>query len=286
VVRPEQRSLVAGANALFRAAESKRPSHDRILEDPWASYLAEDDLMIHAIRYARFVLPPLARAIDELQTAHCVRHRSIDELLLRAIRDVGIQQVVVVGAGYDMRASRLADHLVGVRWIEADHPATFERKWQILSGVRGVRLDVERVAVDLASESLEHALERTAYDRHLPTCFIAEGLIHYLPLARVVALLGTATRVLAPSRFLFSFIRTEMYANTHAAFNHLIQLLREIPRLHFDPEKLAELCRAQGFQRFRSWQAPQQIAEFAPMAQTRPIRLSQDVAQIDHGHVS
>ena len=62
---------------------------------------------------ARAALPAAAPApaVDELQIAHCVRHRSIDELCLQAVGRDGFRQIVVLGAGYDTRPLRLGDHL-------------------------------------------------------------------------------------------------------------------------------------------------------------------------------
>src|SRR5215475_8105975 len=99
------RSLVAGVNALFRANESRRPEGQRLLSDAFADVLSERDPRVSAIRYARFAVPDLRRIVDELQTAHCVRHRAIDELVLEAVRG-GFRQIVSIGAGYDMRPLR------------------------------------------------------------------------------------------------------------------------------------------------------------------------------------
>jgi hypothetical protein len=90
------RSLVAGVNAMFRAAESRR-REGRILDDPFAARFAERDARVRAIRAARGFVPGLARLLEELQTAHCIRHRAIDALCLAAAAD-GYRQVVIAGA--------------------------------------------------------------------------------------------------------------------------------------------------------------------------------------------
>ena len=95
------RSLIAGANAWFRAAESER--RDAILKDDYAIHLAERDPRVQAVRFGRFFIPKLAREIEELQVAHCVRHAAIDRLVLDAIAE-GYERVMIVGAGYDIGA--------------------------------------------------------------------------------------------------------------------------------------------------------------------------------------
>ena len=59
------------------------------------------------------------------------RHRYIDDALRRASRRVG--QVVLLGAGYDMRAYRFARELRRCTVFEVDHPATAARKARILA---------------------------------------------------------------------------------------------------------------------------------------------------------
>jgi len=254
-----KRSLIAGANAWFRAAETKRS--DAILRDEYAIHLAERDPRVQAVRFGRFVVPPLAREIEELQVAHCVRHAAIDRLVLDAVAD-GFARVMIVGAGYDMRASRFSLRNA----IEVDHPATQARKIERLGG-RGN--GVTRVARDLLVEDLPESTE--------PTVFVVEGFLHYLSPHRFDALLATMAR--APrARIIASFIRTEMYVNADSLFVNLIKLVREIPRLHFTTKGLEERFARHGFRSFRSWDAAAQIAELVPQASGRRIRLSQDVA--------
>ena len=272
------RSLIAGANALFRAKESTRPNGDRILVDPFAHALAERALRVSAVRFARFVIPPLQRTIDELQTAHCVRHRAIDELVLAAIAEHGVRQVVVIGAGYDMRASRFSQRINGVKWIEVDHPATQARKVALLRAMHEPK-SVERVSVDLMDEPLERALARSSFDDTLDTCFVAEGVIHYLSNARFDALLSSIASVRAPVRFVFSFIRDEMYAEANPLFLALVTSLREVPALSFSRQELVARCGAHGLDRLSTFTLNEQIERFAPMARERRVRLSQDVGE-------
>jgi methyltransferase (TIGR00027 family) len=257
------RSLIAGANAWFRAAESER--RDPILIDKYAIHLADRDPRVQAVRFGRFVVPPLAREIEELQVAHCVRHAAIDRLVLDAIKD-GYERVMIVGAGYDMRASRFSLRNV----VEVDHPATQTRKIERLSSLDVT--PVTRVAADLMADDLPPSRE--------PTVFVLEGFLHYLSPHRFDALLA-AMAASPRARIVASFIRTEMYVNADSLFVQLIKLVREIPRLHFTTEGLRERFARHGFANFRSWDAAGQIAELVPRARGRRIRLSQDVAVVE-----
>ena len=272
------RSLIAGANALFRAKETTRPAATRILEDRFAAGLAERDPRISLVRAARFAIPPLHRVIDQLQTAHCVRHRAIDELVLAAVRDHAVEQLVIVGAGYDMRASRFAEELAHVRIVEADHPATMARKVRRLANAPGVRA-VERVPLDLQRDSLGDELRKLGLDRGKSTCIVAEGLIHYLSRSRFERLLDDVASGGGPTRFVFSFIHDEMYLRANKTFLALVTALREVPALSFQRDELARSFRERGLGSFRSWAGEEQVETFAPQAHGRPFPLSQEVAE-------
>src|SRR5205085_10919607 len=218
------KSLVAGANAWFRWAEADRPEPDRILHDPFARRFVEHDPRVELIRLGRFLLPPLRRTIDELQTAHCTRHRAIDELVCRAAAD-GFAQVVTIGPGYDMRPARLSGRAPAVRWTELDHPGTQARKRELAAGLDVA--PVARAAIDLMSEPLEGALAAAGVDPRRPVCFVLEGLIHYLSDERLDALLAGMAAAGDRVRAVFSFIRTDMYERRTSTFVGLIKAVRE-----------------------------------------------------------
>lgn len=267
---PPARSLIAAVNALFRAKETAKTN--AILSDPFAARFAEHDWRVAIIRLARYLLPPLSRTIDELMTAHCVRHKSVDAQVEAAIAD-GYRQVVIIGAGYDMRARRLANDRV--RWFEVDLPSTMAAKWALL---KNEPHPVRYVPMDLNTESLAAELKRAGLDANKKTLFVLEGLVHYLPLARFNALLASLADVATRRRVVLTYIRSDMYAQADGLFIRLVKTLREIPRLHFAPSDLGALLDKHGLQGFRSWTAAEQVSAFAPKARGRPLRLSQDVA--------
>jgi methyltransferase (TIGR00027 family) len=271
-----KRSLIAGVNALFRAVESRR--RDAILVDPWAARLVEQSARVQAIRYGRFVVPGLRGAIDELQTAHCVRHRAIDELVGRATAE-GFLQIVTLGAGYDMRPARFGARAPSARWLEVDHPATQARKRGLLAGSE--ERPPERIAADFHEVSLARALEGTGFRRGEDTCFVAEGLFHYLSVDRLERLFADAAALAPRARFIFSFIETSMYERATPAFIALVKAMREIPLLHFEPATLAGICGRSGFPVLSRWNAAEQVESFAQRARGRRLKLSQDVAVAD-----
>jgi methyltransferase (TIGR00027 family) len=267
-------SAIAGVNALFRMKETER--NDAILADPFARRFADDRWLVQAIRFGRFAVPPLLRVVEELQAAHCVRHKSIDELVLRAIGD-GYRQVVVVGAGYDMRPSRLP--IGDVRWYELDRQKLIDRK-RLRLGRRMVR-PYESGALELSEQSILQSLAPTSFDPDADTLFVLEGLIHFLPLPSVKTLLADCARGRGRRRVILSYIRSEMFHEPDPRLVFLVKLLEEVPKLHFTPGHLSALCAREKLLKFTSWSYEQQVAEFAPVAEGRRVGATQDVAQVE-----
>jgi methyltransferase (TIGR00027 family) len=206
---------------------------------------------------------------------------SPDELILRAVEADGYRQVVVVGAGYDMRPSRFAGRLGGVRWFEVDLPAMTARKQALLARLPGVAREVEHVAADLGTTSLLASLAAHGFDPAAPACFVLEGLIHYLSADALDALLAEVAAGSGRRRALLSFIRTDVYLAAGSPLRTLFRLMREIPRLHFTRNGLARVCARHGLGRYETWPLREQVRCFAPEATGRPVGSSQDVAQLD-----
>jgi methyltransferase (TIGR00027 family) len=121
-------SRTAMAVTLWRARESTRPAASRLFTDDLAPWFL-DRRFRSALQLSRL---PLVREIVpwSLIDGHwsgsrgtvAVRTRYIDDALTAALRS-GVEQVVILGAGFDSRAYRVP----GIAWtrvFEVDHPAT------------------------------------------------------------------------------------------------------------------------------------------------------------------
>jgi methyltransferase (TIGR00027 family) len=174
-------SLTALAAAAGRAVESTRP--DRLIDDPFAAAFV-------AAAHAPVPLPVrwpdehTVPADQELLLLYGsvylgVRSRFFDEYLDDA-RAAGIEQVVVLAAGLDTRAFRL-DGLAGARLFELDHPAVLEFKDAVLRDA-GATARCTRTAVpaDLRADWAT-AVRDAGFDPTVPTAWLAEGLLQYLP---------------------------------------------------------------------------------------------------------
>ncbi|MFI5997761.1 class I SAM-dependent methyltransferase [Streptomyces sp. NPDC051362] len=117
-----------------------------------------------------------------------VRTRFLDELLGDAVA-AGCRQVVLLGAGMDSRAYRL-DWPSGTRLFEIDTAEPLDFKESVLRAERA-EPHCERITVpsDLRDD-WPGALSASGHDPALPTVWIAEGLLIYLPQDAVDRLLG------------------------------------------------------------------------------------------------
>ena len=105
-----------------------------------------------------------------------VRSRFFDEALLGA----GTRQVVLLAAGLDARALRLG-WPSGTTVFEVDQPRVLGFKDEVIDSVGGTPT-ARRVTVPV---DLRHdwpaALTAAGFDPRLPTAWLAEGLLPYLP---------------------------------------------------------------------------------------------------------
>jgi methyltransferase (TIGR00027 family) len=117
----------------------------------------------------------LQAAIDSV----AVRTKFFDDFFTTAAGD-GIRQAVILASGLDSRSYRLP-WPDGTVVYEIDQPQVVEFKGQTLASL-GARPSADRrvVAVDLR-EDWPKALRKNGFDASLPTAWIAEGLLVYLP---------------------------------------------------------------------------------------------------------
>jgi methyltransferase (TIGR00027 family) len=135
------------------------------------------------------VLRSVNRRVPGAYTFEIVRARFIDEIVLgEAV--AGLDELILLGAGLDSRAYRLAEQLRGVHVIEVDHPASQASKRARLRRLLGHEPDhVTFVAIDFTREDLDAALAAVGHDRSARTLFIWSGVSPYLPEDAVAGIL-------------------------------------------------------------------------------------------------
>ena len=175
-MRKNQTSITAAGIAVMRAVESEKPEDERICYDPYARKFIPA-WMYYVLGF--FIKSGYAEwrgpGVNGFLAA---RDRYIDDTL-QAFLDEGIQQLVILGAGYDSRSYRF--NLTGVQTFEVDHPATQGDKLAKARKIFGtIPGHVIYVPVDFNTQTLEEKLFESGYNPSWKTLFIWQGVTMYL----------------------------------------------------------------------------------------------------------
>jgi methyltransferase (TIGR00027 family) len=195
-----RRSRLAEEVALHRVAESFLPEDVRVCYDPYAIRFLGNDLK----KYLEFCKknPDAARRQAEqvnrqfpgVRNAIIARVRYFDDVVSEAVTN-GLEQLVILGSGYDTRAHRIAGLDTNVRVFEVDHPDTQDRKKaKIRENFGELPRHIVYVPVDFESDDLARQLTRAGYQRSKKTLFVLEGVVYYITESAVRATLSYIAR--------------------------------------------------------------------------------------------
>jgi methyltransferase (TIGR00027 family) len=176
-------SKLAERIALIRASESKKPEEERICYDPYAIHFVISpeiqEFLKLTIEQRDLMFEKIEQGMPGLTNSIIARVKYFDITIQTAI-DTGLEQLVILGAGYDTRAYRMKG-LENIRVFEVDHPDTMSFKINKINEIFGKLLDhVTFISTDLEVDEIGHKLLEGGYDPSLKTLFIMEGLIMYL----------------------------------------------------------------------------------------------------------
>jgi methyltransferase (TIGR00027 family) len=204
-MRKGQASVTALGIALVRALETERPAGQRIFSDPFARHFASGPLLrILRLQDRLGLIERLAPGVMGFLTA---RERQGDQVLQDFLEE-GLEQLVLLGAGYDARPYRFEAALKDVRVFEVDHPATQRRKRERLAALLERPLaQVTFVPVDFSTQSLADRLASSGYDPRAKTLFIWQGVTPYLRPEAVDATLAFVAHSSGPgSGIVFDYV--------------------------------------------------------------------------------
>ncbi len=140
------------------------------------------------------------------------RTRHFDEILQAECR-TGIEQVVLLGAGYDSRPFRFREALRNIRVFEIDHPGTQARKRDLLARIEeATPCNVVFIPADFTQQTLPEVLAAHGFSAEKKTLFLWEGVSYYLPRPVVEGVLDFVAGCAAGSSILFDYA-TAAYVN-------------------------------------------------------------------------
>ena len=200
--------------ATIRALEVQKPSSARICYDPFARQFADPwSFAIH-----RILAEMIERRAPGFIGFIVSRCRYIDDILEKCL-DIGIEQVVILGAGLDSRAYRF-ERLKGQgRVFEVDEPTTQAAKIARVKRIFGeVPGHVTYVPIDFNGETLDKLVE-SGYQRGSKSLFIWEGVVAYLQPEAVDATLAWVRSNSAPgSVIVFDIMDASSLSEDHPRF--------------------------------------------------------------------
>lgn len=256
-MREHRPSFTAAFVASCRGLGVLLPARARIVEDRFGARFG--GRIVGAIARAAERVPgvglaaqvplfPLVPWITYMQ----VRTRALDDEV-RRFADEGGRQLVILGAGFDCRAARLAGALAGASVFEIDHPATQARKRAILDEA-GADSPARYVAWDFERDPLAELPARLAslgLDPRAPTLTLWEGVTMYLSeeaIAGVVAAVGAFS---APgSRLAFNYVHRDMLRRPGLVGGLVSTVVRRVGepwRWGWEPAELPGWLDARGF---------------------------------------
>jgi methyltransferase (TIGR00027 family) len=199
--------------AAARALESNRP--DALFRDPYAAELVGSE-------WDAWSPSP---DTDYGNAYVALRTRFFDDELLRAVREGGIRQVVILAAGMDARAYRLP-FPAETRLFELDRPEVLAFKEERLAA-QGARPRCRRVSLG-ADLTLpwEGALVGAGFSPQERSAWLVEGLLMYLAEADVRGLLQRVAALTTPGSTLALDIAGEA-ALEASPFAGALERLRE-----------------------------------------------------------
>lgn len=106
---------------------------------------------------------------------------AIAEAVVRQALARGVRQIVVLGAGLDTLACRLAPEFAEARFFEVDHPATQGWKRRQLAAVNITPpANLHFVALDFEKRPLGEALAEAGFNAGEAACFTLLGIVPYV----------------------------------------------------------------------------------------------------------
>lgn len=208
-------SFTAQSCAAQRAAETMQSPRRRLLNDPYSRYFIRSPLLraclIHPLVARGFigVLKSVFGAAGHFFLV--LRVRYTDDVLKKAIDD-GVDQLVLLGAGFDTTTLRRVAH-GPIKIFEVDAPTTQADKRAVMERLQPADSNDEIVWVpcDFEHDILRERLLASRFDPTRPSLFVWLGVTAYLTQDALDATLADLAAVCAPGSLLvFDYLDTSV----------------------------------------------------------------------------
>lgn len=255
-----QASWTAEISAAFRAVESIRSDRERLFKDIYADKFLSPSfrLLLKNRLVAKFMLwLAVDRRFPGATDTVSARVRFVDDCLTDSMQN-GMEQLVILGAGYDSRAYRFRN-LIRKRVFEVDDPRTQAlKKDKILKMFGLLPRHVTYVPVNFETDNLITQLTTAGYRPDCKTLFIWEAVSKYLTAEAVHAVLASVSaNACKGSTIVFDYLFNSMVTgqiNSRLAHKMLIfQAKKGEPYIFGLPEENPEQhIMAKGFSKVKN----------------------------------
>ena len=200
-----------------RLIETLAKSDERVINDPYADRFVIGASFIKLMGHRLNVW--LGQKVVPGFHEHLIsRTRFIDDLVKKNSAS-GVEQYVILGAGYDSRAHRL-ELPSSLRIFEVDQPEVQARKRSKLPEELSNSENMTYVAVDFTHQSLTEQLMNAGFDQNKSTVFTLEGVSQYITkeaLSSTIKEVAALTQR-ASSIFFISYVSDLFDKNPEACF--------------------------------------------------------------------
>lgn len=187
--------------ALRRAAHQVHDAQPLVFEDPLAVRILGKEFQEELKRTPDAVKRPFSAGLRAFVVG---RARLAEDRLAEGVRELGVRQYLVLGAGLDTFACR--NSYEDVRVFEVDHPATQAWKMTMLALAGIVPAETARfVAVDFERDSLRERLREAGFDEGVATVTAWLGVVPYLTIEAFRATMTVLGRFEASSEVVFDY---------------------------------------------------------------------------------
>jgi methyltransferase (TIGR00027 family) len=232
--------------ALMRAVEMHKPAGERVSEDPYAKAFVNPVTLVTTEWMVRLGIldATLPRGMLDFVVA---RERYVHDLIVREPKG-GLEQIVILGAGFDTRAYRTPE-LGSIPVFEVDHPATQRAKHAALRGVVTPPPTVRFVSVDFNRDRLGDRLGAAGYSVTGRTLFVWQGVTMYLSPQGIDATLGFIAKHSAPgSVVVFDYFYREILTSPRATYiRFMTRMMGEAMTFGIDEGTIAAFLEQRGF---------------------------------------
>lgn len=195
------------------ALEQLVPREQRVIADPVAYPLLPAGFkrvvelcQIEILR--KTLLNLVDRQVPGIHGGILCRKRYIEDKLRSAL-EAGFQQVVILGAGFDTLAYRVAE-LASRQVYEVDLPEIIQAKQVDLERTFGrIPAHEKLVPIDFNHQEVKDVLERAGYTGEGRTFFVWEGVTQYIPEAAVRKVFKFFSQAAPESQLVFTYIRKD-----------------------------------------------------------------------------